>query len=286
MSDLAGLYARQNADGGWPYWKGSSWTEPTVYALLALASSGDMSSPAVDHAFDWLSKSQREDGGWAPRRLVEESTWVTAAVLLLPSGMLPRFNAAAALNWLLAKTGRESSWIERVRAAMISGHMDPRKPDGWPWFPDTAAWVGPTAFSILALRKASKRDSRQAIADRIQQGQEFLLSRRCADGGWNHGSSKALGYDGPSYPETTGLALLALRGLPRDRVERGIAKAEEHLRASRSVEAISWLRLGLLAHARHPEAPPVTTERALSTQEVALAMIAGNTARDSNILEA
>ena len=286
MSDLSGLYARQNADGGWPYWKGSSWTEPTVYALLALASSGDVSSPAVDRALNWVSKSQRQDGGWAPRRPVEESTWVTAAVLLLPTSMRSRFNAAAALNWLLAKTGRESSRLERVRATMISGHVDPRKPDGWPWFPDTAAWVGPTAFSILALRKASKRDARQAIADRIQQGQEFLLSRRCADGGWNHGSSKALGYDGPSYPETTGLALLALQDIPADRLERGIAKAEEHLRLSRSLEATSWLRLGLLAHARHPEPPPFETERGLSTQEVALAMIAGNTARDTNILEA
>jgi hypothetical protein len=187
--------------------------------------------------------------------------------------MLARIRSRGALDWLLSKTGRESSWTQRLRVAMISGRVDRGAPEGWPWFPDTAAWVTPTSFAILALRKAGKRDPRDEIRDRIQRGQEFLMSRVCDDGGWNHGSTKALGYDAPSYPETTGLALLALDDLPPSRVARSVERAERHLQATHSLEAASWLQLGLLAHRRTVPPPPPCATRSRSTQELALAAI-------------
>lgn len=285
MNDLPGLSACQNPDGGWPYRTGSSWTEPTAFALLALASGGEVSSSAVSRGVVWLKKTQRQDGGWPPCRSVEQSTWVTALVMLLPAPMLAQLNTAAALKWLISKTGRESSWSERLRSAMITGHVNRRNPEGWPWFPDTAAWIAPTSISILALRKASKREARSEIQERIQQGQGFLQSRVCADGGWNHGSTRALGYDGPSYPETTGLALLALKGLTGPVVARGVERAEQHLGAARSLEAISWLQLGLLAQQRKPLEPGLELQRPLSAQEIALATIARSAMRGSNILE-
>jgi len=285
VSDLSGLAASQNHDGGWPYRTGGSWTEPTVLALLALASSGDVSSPAVRRGLDWLRSAQRSDGGWAPRGSIPESTWVTALVLLLPIALLEGFQTGAAVRWLLSKTGRESGWTFRLRAALISGRVDPRAPEGWAWFPGTASWVVPTALSVLALRKTAKYDPDREIRDRMQRGQEFLMSRRCADGGWNHGSSRALGYDGPSYPETTGLALAALKGLPESRLIEGIQRAEQHLRSSPSLEAVSWLQLGLLSHQRKPPQPALSAQRLLGTQEVALATIAQNALRGSNILE-
>jgi hypothetical protein len=244
-----------------------------VLALLALAATGEVSSRAVGNALIWLRANQRPDGGWAPRRLVEESTWVTALVLLLPVHMLAQLDATGALNWLLSRTGRESGWVQRLRTFMTSGRVDQAAPEGWPWFPDTAAWVAPTSFAILALRRARKRDARNEIPDRIHHGQEFLMSRVCVDGGWNHGSTKALGYDAPSYPETTGLALLALEGLPPSRVARCLERAEQHLEVSRSREALSWLQLGLLAHRRRAMAAAIYSQRSASTHEIALAAI-------------
>jgi len=109
-----------------------------------------------------------------------------------------------------------------------------------------------------------------------------LLARRCRDGGWNHGSSRALGYDSDSYPETTGLALLALHGLDDPQVTEGVARGEQHLAVCQSSEGVSWLRLGLGAHGRAPQAPePNNTGASMNApamhggvMELALAMIA------------
>src|SRR4029079_4951496 len=122
--------------------------------------------------------------------------------------------------------------------------------------PGAAAWVGPTALSVLALQKMAKRDgglaNRSDLKKRVDQGVSYLLARRCRDGGWNHGSTQALGYDSDSYPETTGVALLALHGSKAPEIGNAVEVAERHLRESHSLEATSWLTLGLLAHGRSP----------------------------------
>ena len=80
------LLGRQNADGGWSYHRGGSWTEPTCYALLALSASGASHTGEVRRGVEWLRRCQRADGGLAPRESVPESTWLTALALLLPAG--------------------------------------------------------------------------------------------------------------------------------------------------------------------------------------------------------
>lgn len=244
------LLGRQNADGGWSYHRGGSWTEPTCYALLALATDGAGHEPEVRRGMAWLGRCQRADGGFAPRESVPESTWLTALPLLLPSTP-DGIDRKKAVTWVLAQTGLESGWANRLRWWMLGFEGDSINFDGWAWYPGTAAWVGPTALSILALEKLEKRggvaDS-ASLRKRIDQGRGFLLARRCRDGGWNHGSTRALGYDSDSYPETTGLALLALHGVKNPAIAQGLARGERHLAASRSSIASSWLRLGLGAH--------------------------------------
>src|SRR5947209_17373957 len=76
------LISKQNPDGGWPYLRGRSWTEPTVYAVLALLAAGE--TEAARRGLRWITSLERPDGGWAPQAGIDESTWVTALVALLP----------------------------------------------------------------------------------------------------------------------------------------------------------------------------------------------------------
>jgi hypothetical protein len=156
-----------------------------------------------------------------------------------------------AVQWILAQTGANSTFWYRLRESLLGQSMAEKNP-GWPWFPGTAAWVTPTCLALLTLRKIERQ--RPEVARRIQYGLEFLLARKCADGGWNHGAARSLGYEGNSYPETTGLALLALNGVPN--LEPNIRAAERHWRECRSAEGAAWLKLGLLAQHRRTEGWP------------------------------
>jgi hypothetical protein len=274
MPDSAEIQNQQNRDGGWPYQAGAaSWTEPTCYALLALAASGQAQSDAARSGSQWLARHQREDGGLAPCESVAESTWLTALTLLLPQEIPGGVDRARAAKWVLAQTGRESGWAYSLRMLLLGVRSETSLSfDGWPWYPGAAAWTTPTALSVLALQKLNRQDRSSDLSNRISQGRSFLLARRCSDGGWNHGSTKSLGYDSDSYPETTGVGLLALHGLDGPEIARAITRAEEHLAACKSHQAASWLRLGLLAHGREPKAPPLVQRE--QTSEIALAILA------------
>ena len=248
--DLSSIVALQGRDGGWGYRGGSSWTEPTVYALLAQAVQASTGESFARGA-EWLRSMQRADGGWPPHPSVDQSTWVTALAVLLLAGRPDWTGRDQAVQWLLKQSGRESGWAQRLRLRLLGfGSQEIEQYAGWPWFPGTAAWVSPTALSILALEKVQRSWPQEAIRKRIETGREFLLGRMCQDGGWNHGSSKALGYEASSYPETTGLALLALHGAGSSRLGKSLAFAGQAYRSCRTAEGLSWLGLGLAAHGR------------------------------------
>jgi hypothetical protein len=174
---------------------------------------------------------------------------VTALPLLLDPQLRESFDVARATDFLTAQSGRESGFVYRARLFLLGEKVLPGGENpGWPWYPETAAWVSPTALTILALEKAQRERPSETLAQRCESGRLYLKAHRCADGGWNHGSSQALGYDAGSYPETTGLALLALHG--EEGLLPSLSLADRYLPGVRSMEAASWLRLGLLAHRR------------------------------------
>lgn len=221
-----------------------------MYALLAQAARGS-AGESLAGGMLWLGRLQRPDGGWPPHPSVDQSTWVTALAVLTLAGRPEWVGRGQAIQWLLRQSGRESGWIYRLRLRLLGFRPEElERHAGWPWFPGTAAWVTPTALTILALRKLQRLGPDETIRRRIESAREFLLGRMCQDGGWNHGSSKALGYEASAYPETTGQALLALDGSDSSRLGKSLAHAEEAYRRCRTAEGLSWLRLGLSAHGR------------------------------------
>jgi hypothetical protein len=247
--DVASIASLQNRDGGWPYRKGGrSSTEPTVLALMA-QSVYKGNPQSIEHGLAWLRSTQRQDGGWPPQAQVSQSTWVTAMVALVPRDALGISRHAQAIDWLMGQTGREASLAYKLRNELLGeGGGVIGKHEGWPFFPGAAAWVTPSAISILALEKARRYQMAGGIPQRIEIGQQFLMDRVCQDGGWNYGRANVLGVEADSYPETTGQALLALHGVPPARLEKPLAAAQAQAARCQSAEGLSWLQLGLQAH--------------------------------------
>jgi hypothetical protein len=282
------LNACQNPDGGWPYRPGgSSWTEPTVYALLAGYASGDSTGRA--RALEWLRPLQRLDGGWSPKPGFEQSTWVTSLVALLPVPDIDGPAHTRAIRWLISQAPANTTYYYRLKA-WLNGSVSGESNAGFSWFPGTAGWSTPTALAILALARENRRNPDGAIQSRIANARRFLLDHRCADGGWNHGSVRALGVESYSYPETTGTVLLAFadgRQAAHGTVDPAtlapsVARAEAWWKDCPSSEAASWLMLGLRAAGRAKDAPPADL-KARTVMDLALRTIAAAGDRGTEI---
>lgn len=267
------LLAVQNKDGGWSYGRAQSWTEPTALALLALESVDDVGQQH-QRGVRWLLQRQRQDGGWSPNDAVPTSTSVTSLSLIALSKHLPSGAYSSGLGWLMHQVKPDLSVIERMRhylqelpeSEIISG--------GSPFYPSAGAWVAPTVMSIVAFTKAVAAGySDPNLRLQIERGRAYLLSRRCHDGGWNHGSSQVRSAAFTSYPEMTGLGLLAFSDARQ--LQATLSLAKRMLHAPESAEGQAWLALGLAAHGQ--PASIVEWFRCRTVRDSALQLLARQT---------
>jgi hypothetical protein len=208
------LIASRNPDGSWGYLPGKAGRlEPTSWAMLALLDCG------------------------VPRRDVDQA----AAVAVLsrwqrPGGLLadvPHVSPNLAFNGLAALALRRMRELEpaalfgheRVEADLLGGitatkgirtaMSDVMRQDnrlqGWPWIDATFSWVEPTAWCLLALKRARRDMGSVRLEARIDEADRLLIDRCCKAGGWNYGNSNVFEQDLHPYAPTTAVALMALQ---------------------------------------------------------------------------
>ncbi len=269
------LLRAQNGDGGWGYRNGSSWTEPTAFALLALEARRTRTEACL-RARAWLRTRQHADGAWAPNPAVDAGTWVTSLALLAISGTeegTPELLRAA--QWTASQINANTTLMERIVRRIDGISSSENTAGGSPWFPGTASWIAPTVMTVLALAASAAANHDVHLKNCVQDAKEYILSRRCADGGWNHGGTSYRSQNASSYPEMTGMALLALGGVSETALQSSLNIAEGYLANPGSIEGLSWLQLGLMRHGRDrlslETQLPCWTTRDMSLRLLALA---------------
>ena len=241
------LRKTQNPDGGWGYFPGKqSWLEPTAYAMLALHGTSN-STLALQLSWNLLNTWQLADGSYRPNSAVGDGTWVTALALTLATVRgIHGETVDRSVRWLLGVRGAETSLAMRAASYfhLLKTSLDVSH-TGWPWRAGNAAWIEPTAHTLIALKKAAKKYASAELRNRVLDAETMILTRRCRDGGWNCGNPNVLNFDLPSYPETTALALLGLQGREAHELASPLAVARKLRMETRSSLAKAWLTIAL-----------------------------------------
>ncbi|MFH1268956.1 MAG: prenyltransferase/squalene oxidase repeat-containing protein [Planctomycetota bacterium] len=204
---------------------------------------------AVHEAADWLAEIQQPDGALGLSAELPTPCWGTAYGLLVWTTLgSHQTERERAVQWLLGRIGQTSA----VKNNGILGH-DTSIP-GWPWIENTHAWLEPTAWAVLALRREGLSDH-----PRVREGVRLISNRAIPSGGWNYGNVSTFGTNLRAQPAPTGLALLALAGEDTDpgQIEDGLNYLLGTLPRVRSPRSLCWGLLGLEAWERRYDAAEI-----------------------------
>ena len=247
------LIKRQLPDGGWPFNAGTAQTavEPTALALLALPSN---SVRERDAAVRFLLHLQSANGSWPAFSGDDEGgsgltgLALYALIRCCAQGMV----CNRAIQWLIKSRGWESHWLWKWKFRTSDRHVrfDPDK-FGWPWMPETASWVVPTAYSLLALEHVRGNSQQDLVKHRIRRGVEMLYDRICPEGGWNAGNGVVYGFPLAPHPDATALALLSLLNEPpNDFITVSLGWLERRAETCFAPWSLAWTILALDAFGR------------------------------------
>ena len=269
--DLAGLLlAARNGDGGWGYYQGKATRlEPTCWAILALKG---------DAAVGDLGRTLRN--------------WPASEALLLERvGGQPNYGFHALALLALVAAGVEhvegnatlASALQKVKGLALPQSDISRQDNslqGWSWIANTFSWVEPTAWCVLALKKAAAVGTLRVDADRINEAERLLLDRAMQAGGWNYGNSNMLGQELVPYVPTTAIALLALQDRRHEpAVARGLSYLERSAVNERSGSALALASLALRVYGR-----PADSVDAALREQLGVTMSLGSLAAIATVL--
>ena len=148
-------------------------------------------------------------------------------------------------SWILGFEDASGRFTKEEIAIIATRYRYDASIRGWPWTPQTTAWVEPTALFILALARSGV----PATDGRIQSGINLILDRRVPSGGWNFGNPYSKSFELEASTMSTALALAALgaSGVPeiRPAVSAGIRYLKDALRNDISTASLAWSVLAL-----------------------------------------
>jgi hypothetical protein len=249
------LVASQNSDGGWGAHIGrASSTEITALATLALGGLERLDArTSAAHGVRWLATRQHDDGAWPVSARVDESSWATAlAVLALDALGQEPAAAVRGARWLLRRmprtTGLVTSLVHRWAQNTVAVRLNPDL-KGWAWTADTASFVEPTCYVLLALKRLRRHLPGTAAVERIDEAERMIYDRMCRDGGWNYGNSAVLEAELWPYADVTALALLALaEHRQHEANQRSLRALRAMLQRVDSGLALAWATLCFSAY--------------------------------------
>jgi hypothetical protein len=216
--------------------------DATAWAAVALEAVGQRGE-WLKAARSRLAAQQQADGRVSLSPPHPEAFWLTSlAILAWHQAPDYREAQARACHFLLTHTGRH--WRRPPDAPY--GHDTSLK--GWPWIADTHSWVEPTALAVLALRITGRGEHA-----RVKEAIRLLLDRQLPGGGWNYGNTSTFGRELLPFPESTGLALNALRGMaPPPQIQKSLDYLQSRLQEVRTPLALGWGLMGLASWGREP----------------------------------
>src|SRR5215831_2275270 len=244
-SHLDALAAQSRPEGGWGYTLGQpAQLEPTCLALLALSLDREQFAEELVKAWAFLGTCATSDGSYRPARGRAEAIWHTALVLFIQAALeRPAAEVRRTASALLALRGKLP---ERTEDAAEIHDID-LEIVGWPWAENNFSWVEPTAWAVLALRRAG-----HGRHPRVEEGQRLLLDRAHEGGGINYGNRRILGKFTEPMPGPTALMLLALQGRDEPRVSAAVAYLLRQACGINDLELLCWAKLALAVHRSQP----------------------------------